>query len=84
MGGYEYVFKGWYQLDKEKTMRLGKVAYRRISRIMATYYPVSEESPNVIARALNNGREIGQFYDEGTVDAFHSRYPEYKVVLAKN
>jgi len=70
--------------NKEKTKRLGKVAYRRISRIMPTYYPVSEESPNVIAMAFDKGREIGQFYDEGTVDTFHSRYPEYKVVLAEN
>lgn len=83
LGGYEYVFKGWYQLDAEKTKRLGKVSYSRISRIMPTYYPTSGVSPNVIARALDKGREIGQFYDERIVDAFRSKYQEYQVVKAE-
>lgn len=80
LGGYEYVFKGWYRLDVEKTLRLCKVSYKRISKIMPTYYPATEVAPPVIARAFLKEREIARFYDEKVLLQFKLEYPEVPIV----
>ena len=78
-GGFEYVFKGWYKVNHEKSLQLNKVCYDRISKIIPTYYSVNEEFPKIIATAIHNKRELAFFYDERELKLFQDRYKEHKI-----
>lgn len=83
LGGFEYVFKGWYRLNAEETKNTGKVSYKRISKIMSTYYPLEEIAPNILARAYDQGKEIARFYKEEVVEVFRKKYDEYQIVFGE-
>jgi len=84
LGGYEYVFKGWYRLDVEETQRIGKLFYKRVSKIMPTYYPKDEKNPNILAKAFDQEREIARFYDEKVLAIFQKKYPNYQIILSES
>ena len=72
LGGFEYVFKGWYKVNHEQSLQTGKVSYDRISRTMPTYYPSGMEQPTIIAKAVVNNRVVAHFYEEEVIKRFNT------------
>ena len=83
LGGFEYVFKGLYRLDVEETQRIGKLFYKRVSKIMPTYFPVDIETPPVLAKAFDEERELARFYDETILALFQKKYPAYQIISSE-
>ena len=78
-GGFEYVFKGWYKVNHAQSLKLGKVCYNRISTLMPTYYPSSEQQ-QLLAKAIDGDREVAFFYSEDEIQRCLKKYNYLKMV----
>jgi len=50
---------------------------------MPTYYPKDGETPNILAKAFDQEREIARFYDEKVLAIFQGKYPNYQIIFSE-
>ena len=50
---------------------------------MPTYYPLTDEQPEIIAKAIHNNKEVAFFYSEYELQHLQEKYKDLMVVYEK-